>query len=603
MFGDVVLPFIYNGQMLVKWNRYFRMSAPQLTPVKAISTPRAVEITDLVVFEDFPTSLSIPKGMLETVCSQVNEGVWALPRGGGAEVGGLLIGAPGGGGSRVVDQVIPLAIEHRYGPTFRLSPSDMQSLEQTVVSTNQNQSQTVIGFYRSRTRTDAIPRETDQEILTALERLHPAYASDFKFFLILTPISKSLMELSITAREDGAWQNWQAFQLRTQPLTLQKLNKEDTKALPLRQPGIALEPAPVPATVPEQPKATRGQPRARLGWFAALALIVLAGVTGFNVWLTQRRPAEPSPAARPAPVSAPASRTGFAANPEGTMWKLTWNRDAVAALRPSGAVLSIRDGAGEQQVSLTDADLSTGTVFYTPKTGSLLFSLIVLIPGSTAVEEHVRVLEAARPSTPPAEPTVRIESGDHKIRTLRPFVDTSRSAAPVTAKTEGAVDVAPPPALGNSGNAVAAVPLPLTMQAPAAPASPREPAPVATPAPRTPVAATPVPLPESLPPPPASAATPPDTKPSYIGPKALRQRPPSLPGNVPVRGSQTIQLKVEIGADGKVTRVTPMGRNAGNFQLVDAAIRAAKFWAFEPAQDHGRPVPSEMILNFQFAAK
>jgi hypothetical protein len=41
----------------------------------------------------------------------------------------------------------------------------------------------------------------------------------------------------------------------------------------------------------------------------------------------------------------------FAANPEGSMWKLTWHRDAVAPLQPSGAVLAIRDGANEQRLS------------------------------------------------------------------------------------------------------------------------------------------------------------------------------------------------------------------------------------------------------------
>jgi TonB family protein len=65
----------------------------------------------------------------------------------------------------------------------------------------------------------------------------------------------------------------------------------------------------------------------------------------------------------------------------------------------------------------------------------------------------------------------------------------------------------------------------------------------------------------------------------------------------------TVQLRVEIDASGKVGKVTPTGRNATNFKLMDAAIRAAKFWVFEPAQENGHAVPSEIVLNFHFGAQ
>jgi len=64
-----------------------------------------------------------------------------------------------------------------------------------------------------------------------------------------------------------------------------------------------------------------------------------------------------------------------------------------------------------------------------------------------------------------------------------------------------------------------------------------------------------------------------------------------------------IDYSSHLDASGKVTKVTPIGRNAGNFKLVDAAIRAAKFWVFEPAQENGHPVPSETLLNFHFGAQ
>jgi TonB family protein len=64
-----------------------------------------------------------------------------------------------------------------------------------------------------------------------------------------------------------------------------------------------------------------------------------------------------------------------------------------------------------------------------------------------------------------------------------------------------------------------------------------------------------------------------------------------------------VQLRVEIDATGRVSKVTPTGRNAGNFKLMDAAIRAAKFWVFEPAREDGHAVPSDIVLNFHFGAQ
>ena len=154
-------------------------------------------------------------------------------------------------------------------------------------------------------------------------------------------------------------------------------------------------PARAPVSTSASPTPPRPQERAgnipRLWLYGAIALVVLAGATGANFWITTHR-SEPVPLLKET-AAKQSIRTGFAANLEGSMWKLTWNRDAVAALHPSGAVLSIRDGDNEQRESLTEADLSRGTVVYTPQTGSLLFSLLLLTPGSLPVEEHIRVLE------------------------------------------------------------------------------------------------------------------------------------------------------------------------------------------------------------------
>jgi hypothetical protein len=222
------------------------------------------------------------------------------------------------------------------------------------------------------------------------------------------------------------------------------------------------------------------------------------------------------------------------------------------------------------------------------------------------------VLEAIRDTTKPAEPSVQIQLNDHKVRTLRPFYDAARPQGLPSERNSVAVAVALPPALPASEGTALSAPIPLLpMQVPAAPQSAREAAPA------VPVPQTPGPTPTAAPllqtaaaapvAPPASAVRTPEpvvAKPSYVGPKAIRQMPASpLPASMPAGGSVSVQLRVEIAANGKVSKVTPTERHAANFKLVDAAIRAAQFWVFEPAQENGHPVPSEMLLNFHFGAQ
>jgi hypothetical protein len=90
---------------------------------------------------------------------------------------------------------------------------------------------------------------------------------------------------------------------------------------------------------------------------------------------------------------------------------------------------------------------------------------------------------------------------------------------------------------------------------------------------------------------------------SYVQPKPVRQVPAKLPIGLVVRDPVEIQVKVEINAAGKVTKATPLEVKAMNYALVGPAMRAAESWAFDPALENGRPVPSQMIVMFRFVSK
>jgi hypothetical protein len=604
------------------------MAAPGVTLPPDVSGTD-ISSDELVLCSQCQTPLVIHKALMAELANSVSEGVRAVPRG-GAEVGGLLVASGTRSGFVRVRKIVPVPIEHRFGPGFRPSPNDLAAFQRAASLEQADPSHTVVGFYRSATRDPKYLRDTDHQILAAIQQVHPSYARDFRFLMILTSVSKSSMLTEVAACQEGAWQQWQPHTLNL-PLLPDKPAPEssggDTRpdslasaervTRPLRslagalraaevesfnetQPGpVPLAPPPlVPPSAPAinpaivaMPAREKSRARPPVFLYLGMTLVLLLGLSGVYYGFDASRKAV-RPPAPPAPASVRLSRMAFAANPEGSMWKLTWNRDAVTALNPSSASLSIRDGANQQEIPLTTAELGAGMVFYTPQSGDLVFGLKLLLPEAPPEEEKVRVLQAIRPSQTPAEPSVQIMASDHRIRTVRPF------RPPPQVRQQPQLDLVEPPVLVAENKIPAAPAIPV-LAAPAAP----------IPAVRTnvPYAHSAVPQNLSIAPPasPAPAEATPDSTvaASYVPPKATRKIAAKLPPDVVVGNPVVIQVKVEINAEGKVTKATPLKVNAMNYALVNPAVRAAESWDFAPALENGQPVASETIVVFQFAAK
>ena len=588
------------------------MPSPQVTSPSDIEPGSPASTGDLVSHRHSSAPLVLPPALLETIRAQVNEGLRLVPRG-GAEVGGLLVSPKGAGGSVRIERVVPVPIEYRFGPSFRLSPSDIANLEQAIASVPD--SDLVVGFYRSRTRGEGQLRDSDLEISKAVERAHSSYAADFRFWMILTPVSRSAISVEIAECKDGAWGDWETYTVQSQmpdslldeapPKKLQSLAHTPAVAVAPEARPAPVKPLPVPTPPPPTPAAPQAtEPPSSRGWiYAATILLVLVVGAGTSWIYAHFRASAPVSLALPNP---PRIEIGFAANPEGTLWKLTWNRDTLVALRPSGATLSIQDGDNNQQIPLTEADLASGTVFYTPQSMNLLFGFTVLTPGSRPVEEHVRVLSGIRPTPKPAEARVPIVSGGKTLqsqtrdrqgaaaeqqKTVRPFAGNRPS--PVSPRVP--IDMPPPPALpAVSGGTLSPSWLATTIpvEPPPAPTGARgisiEPAKIA-------------PIPASVPPQ-RVLATPSPAPRNYTGPKPIRQVSPTTVASW-LSGSTEVQVRVEIDAAGKVSKTTPIGLNATNFRLADASVHAARLWVFQPAKENGRPVPSTMILTFRFSGQ
>jgi len=103
-------------------------------------------------------------------------------------------------------------------------------------------------------------------------------------------------------------------------------------------------------------------------------------------------------------------------------------------------------------------------------------------------------------------------------------------------------------------------------------------------------------------PPPISA--PAIRAPIFAGPQVIHRVPPAVPRGVAPLITTDVQVDVDvtIDANGKVTGarvVSTKGAAAG--LLTIEALKAAQLFRFQPAQEDGRNVVSNMVLTFRFA--
>ena len=634
--------------------------SPQLSPVRNVPLEILGETGALIFGEAWRSPLTIPKALIAKIWGQVEEGVRILPRG-GAEIGGLLVGPNSRENGVVVDGIIPLSIEYEHGPSFRMSASDLAKIAVLVESVQVDPSKAVVGFYRSQTRGNETFRDSDREIFDAIEQKHRSFAADFLCYFVLAPVSKSEMSACISMWNGEDWDGMR-FTLRSNPFSVVQapssvarqvsLPTEVQVSRPIETtlvptvlqtvPPLAAEhgptlpePRPLFHAVLSAVKAA-GRPSKRL--YAAAGLLVLAGAVGGYRWIVKNS-AEPT--------SVPPSRMGFSANREGPVWRLSWDRGAIESMTPSSVVLAIKDDDSEQQLNLTPADLSSGTIFYNPKSGDLVFSLRLERGGGTPLEEHVRVLEGPSsvqksaersPQTLSNNPAVESQasprgsvvptklpnatiSGTGRATPVNPFLSPLVQANPAPAETTAArtsirevppdlAETLQPPAVAFAvpvaprlARSVGELP-PLPAPAPPGAANPGGSAASKSGAtapegvvPNAPSAGSSTLSTVTAPAPSAAVLTP--VKPNYTGPKAVQQVRPQPPANLNSSGVQ-IQIHIEIDARGKVTNATPIGVTAANFPLISVAVRASRSWQFEPAKMDGRPVPSEMNLVFRF---
>ena len=361
--------------------------------------------------------------------------------------------------------------------------------------------------------------------------------------------------------------------------------------------------SPAPEVHSSRPSSRRARVGSRVAGIV-LAAVVLAAATFGGLRFVRGQRVTPPPGVEKAaatPRVTGLGALGLSLDQQGSKLRVYWNREAPIIQSANFGMVVIREGGKSRNVPLSPDQLRSGSILYTPTSDQVEIELNV-VTGDRASRESITALlpphgaenpVIASAQSAPTQPEATADTAEAAVEPadkpqLRKFSlpAVSRRAAP------GAISPITelPPAV-NLDLGGGAAPAPAAWQSSALPI-PRPAAPSPSPAASTPAATTP---------PAASAAE--ARAPSVPAPPvAIRQVAPRLSGELKyiLMKPTSVQVVVKIDAAGRVTDATVAGNQKVHSLLLQASLDAARSWTFRPATIRGTPIPSEMLLKFDF---
>ena len=344
-------------------------------------------------------SIALDSSVVDDLRRRTIEAYTSLPKR-GAEIGGLLFGRRQAEGAITfdVEGCEEIACEYRFGPSYKLSESDYRRLSERLVQFPQEGSDTVIGLYRSYTGGDVALDQADKGLLRYL------FPDTHFVLLLMQPISaeKCFAQFQFGSGGELAAQGpYEQFLLEPSQVKAEVKAQANAPAEPLREetveapkPTIAVLPLPASRRARiqenEAPPAARDSRRWTVLWLCALAAI--AGLAGHEIWTLEHEP-------RWAPL-------GLHATASAKDLLLTWDAAAPAIQQASQGMMTVTDGAAQNQIPLTAAQLRSGKFDYAPSHDEVLFRLLVydasMRPAGDSL--HVARLHPVEPTSASAPP-------------------------------------------------------------------------------------------------------------------------------------------------------------------------------------------------------
>jgi len=310
--------------------------------------------------------------VLDDIRLAVVDAFFSLPRG-GAEIGGVLLGAHEPGRLLILDSA-PLDCEHASGPGFTLSTRDEEKLQETLAAVRSDFSGLdPVGWYHSHTRSAIFLSEAD---LTIHRKYFP---EPWQIALVLKPHTFHPTRAGFFFREPSghihAGETYseiviEALPMRPAapgPIEIPKLDAQPSAIRLERNPSIAQpEQENEPPAEPDVPQFLTAPAEPSRRWRLALMIGFLAAAGSVRYLTKDRwlgrvmsavRPKPPVPAARPS--------LGLRAIDQDGQLQITWDRNGAGVSHAVEAVLEISDGGPlPQAITLDQAHLQNGGFTY-----------------------------------------------------------------------------------------------------------------------------------------------------------------------------------------------------------------------------------------------
>jgi hypothetical protein len=309
-------------------------------------------------------------------------------------------------------------------------------------------------------------------------------------------------------------------------------------------------------------------------WYPLFTILMIAlGAVGYQALLKWSGPA--SGEAPVATIASDAPALALRVERKDNDLRVSWNRKASAVIQAKEAALSIRDGdAQQQELRLTPEQLRYGSVLYTPANSSVQFRMEVTAPDNSMTSESVLALTAPKAPAP----------ANTKPATIRRSAPASRPAGNSAQAPKGAAQSGAERDFGEPVRVVTVDPPPQTADTSGQNQTPS----------RDPLLAPALQQPGVVP---ASLT------PRYVAARPIHQAQPVLSAAVRnlIATLVEVDVKVRIDETGRVVKAEPLpGTEPVSSSLVGAARSAAMLWRFEPARRGNQPVPSDLVLRFQY---
>jgi len=281
----------------------------------------------------------------------------------GAESGGLLCGhlTP----KLHIEEIVPVPIEYRFGPTYRLSDTDIASFQRAIAD-----HPNVIGWYRSQARKTEGITDEDRELTRRF------FGEAESAFLICVPDAQYNVNGKLHLWKDGSDERTSEFPLGKFSLledALQSADEEGERmpsaAEQLRHRITPIIPEPLPPvfrTIPAPAFAARAMapkqvsPMLRAALIGGIVLTLLAGTGIF--FRNQIGPGSGGT------VHANTIGLGMKVDRQGKALLVNWDRQSAAILEATDATFTIKEGERSRILRLSPSELRNGGVFYTPQT-------------------------------------------------------------------------------------------------------------------------------------------------------------------------------------------------------------------------------------------